>query len=347
MSRDVKQLSVDRTDSPPQIVLTLDKLGSADPDTGMVVLDEGAPVRRSVVIDKVCIDAGHGGRDHGKEKRGCQREGHYTRHRPRGRGPHPRRARRRGGHDARGRSAGGAQGAHRDCQSRRRGRVHLSIHCNSWFNDQTSGFESYFLSPARSESERALARFENQAGADHGDAPGGDIEFILWDLVQNAYISESSSLAETVQRELTSRLQIKSRGVKQANFVVLQGAKMPAVLIETAFLSNPGEAEKLVDPDFHRRVAEGLVASIRRMQGAIPVMDEYERHGFDDDAASGGGLSGRQIATVGIVALVLLALGLWIVMRPSKKTEPVPEPKRVESVPRRDAQRDLVFRGRE
>jgi spore germination protein GerM len=63
------------------------------------------------------------------------------------------------------------------------------------------------------------------------------------------------------------------------------------------------------------------------------VMDEYERHGFDDDAASGGGLSGRQIATVGIVALVLLALGLWIVMRPSKKTEPVPEPKRVESVP--------------
>jgi N-acetylmuramoyl-L-alanine amidase len=41
---------------------------------------------------------------------------------------------------------------------------------------------------------------------------------------------------------------------------------MPAVLIETAFLSNPAEAQKLKDPDFHRRVADGLVASIRRMQ---------------------------------------------------------------------------------
>jgi len=141
------------------------------------------------------------------------------------------------------------------------------MHCNSWFNDQTSGFESYFLSPARSESERALARFENQSGGVvKADAPDEDVQFILWDLVQNAYISESSSLAETIQREMTQRLGLKSRGVKQANFVVLQGAKMPAVLVETAFLSNPAEAGKLTDPDFQRGVADGIVASIRRLQ---------------------------------------------------------------------------------
>ena len=265
VSRDVKQLRVDRTDSPPQIVLTLDKLGSADADTGMVVLDEGAPVRRSVVIDKVCIDAGHGGRDHGKEN-GDISEKDITLAIARVAADHIR--------DELGLEVVMTRDDDQLVGLKERTEiangsgadVFISIHCNSWFNDQTSGFESYFLSPARSESERALARFENQAGANHGDAPGGDIEFILWDLVQNAYISESSSLAETIQREMTSRLQIKSRGVKQANFVVLQGARMPAVLIETAFLSNPGEAEKLVDPDFHRRVAEGLVASIRRMQ---------------------------------------------------------------------------------
>lgn len=142
----------------------------------------------------------------------------------------------------------------------------ISIHCNSWFHTRTGGFESYFLSPARSESERALQRFENQAGGGAVQAPRGDVEFILWDLVQNAYIAESSSFAEYLQREMTTRLGIQSRGVKQANFVVLQGARMPAVLIEAAFLSNPAEERLLVDPGFQQRVADGVVAAIRKMQ---------------------------------------------------------------------------------
>src|SRR5262249_52489698 len=123
-----------------------------------------------------------------------------------------------------------------------------------------------FISPARSESARALARFENASGGTKSDAPDDDVQFILWDLVQNAYISESSSLAETIQRQMTSQLGLKSRGVKQANFVVLQGAKMPAVLIETAFLSNADEARKLNSPEFQGGIADGIVESIRRMQ---------------------------------------------------------------------------------
>ena len=105
-----------------------------------------------------------------------------------------------------------------------------------------------------------------KGGGGDEDAPRGVVEFILWDLVQNEYIAESSTFAETIQREMTSRLGIPSRGVKQANFIVLQGAKMPAVLIETAFLSNPSEERMLVSPDFQRRVADGVVASIRKMQ---------------------------------------------------------------------------------
>jgi N-acetylmuramoyl-L-alanine amidase len=48
--------------------------------------------------------------------------------------------------------------------------------------------------------------------------------------------------------------------------VVLQGAKMPAVLIETAFLSNADEAQKLNDPSFQNGIADGIVASIKHMQ---------------------------------------------------------------------------------
>jgi N-acetylmuramoyl-L-alanine amidase len=264
VSRDVKQMRVDRADNPPRITVTLDKTGAAS-DSGMVVLDEGATVRRSFVISKVCIDAGHGGRDHGNENNGAAEKdvtlaiAKILAQRI---------------HDELGlevvmtRQDDTLIGLRErtEIANKAKADLFISIHCNSWFNDQTSGFESYFLSPARSESERSLARFENASGGAKTDAPGDDVQFILWDLVQNAYISESSSFAETIQREMTSRLGLKSRGVKQANFVVLQGAKMPAVLIETAFLSNAAEAQKLTDPDFQRGVADGIVASIKRMQ---------------------------------------------------------------------------------
>jgi N-acetylmuramoyl-L-alanine amidase len=264
VSRDAKQVRVDRSDTPPQITVTLDRNGAAS-DSGMVVLDAGAAVRRSFVITKVCIDAGHGGRDHGNENNGSAEKditlaiAKVAAERI---------------HDELGLEVVMTRDDDRlvglrertEIANKAKADVFISIHCNSWFNDQTSGFESYFLSPARSESERALARFENQSGGAKTNAPDDDVQFILWDLVQNAYISESSSLAETIQRQMTSKLGLKSRGVKQANFVVLQGAKMPAVLIETAFLSNPGEAQKLTDPDFQRGVADGIVESIRRMQ---------------------------------------------------------------------------------
>ncbi len=65
---------------------------------------------------------------------------------------------------------------------------------------------------------------------------------------------------------MSDRLEIRNRGVKQANFVVLQGSKMPAVLIETAFLSNPREEQLLSDPDFHKRVADGVVDAIKKLR---------------------------------------------------------------------------------
>jgi len=142
----------------------------------------------------------------------------------------------------------------------------LSIHCNSWFGEHAGGFEVYFLAPARSESEKALSRYENAADTQPRSGSDGDVEFILWDLVQNEYINESSTFAEFIQRAMDGRLGIRSRGVKQANFRVLQGAKMPAVLVETAYLSNPAQARMLGDPAFQERVADGIVQAIRQMR---------------------------------------------------------------------------------
>ncbi len=154
-----------------------------------------------------------------------------------------------------------------------KGDLFISIHCNSWFSEETGGFEAYFLSPARTEWGRAVAMVENSADdfADVKSDAGSDIEFILWDVVQNEFINESSYLAELIQKAMSDRLEIRNRGVKQAGFTVLQGARMPAVLIETAFLSNPAEEEKLGTEDFQQKIAEGIVEAVQRFR------EKYQR----------------------------------------------------------------------
>jgi len=149
----------------------------------------------------------------------------------------------------------------------------ISIHCNSWFSEQTGGFEAYFLSPAKTKWDREVARVENEADEfvdQNGN--GDDIDFIVWDMVQNEYINESSQFAELIQREMSERLEIRNRGVKQANFTVLQGAKMPAILIETAFLSNPAEEQLLVERSFQRKVTDGIVSAIKQFR------ERYQNH---------------------------------------------------------------------
>ncbi len=274
IDRSVKRIGVDRGNGDaPRLVLTLERGDLPEiPEPELEgreivdIVDDTALERRKFDIRRVCIDPGHGGRDSGKIgvngleekdvnlalalviKRRLEDELGVevvlTREDDRLLSLPDRT------------ELANTSGAD----------VFLSVHCNSWFGARAGGFEAYFLAPARSESERALARYENAAGSDPGSGPRGDVEFILWDLVQNEYINESSTFAEFIQRAMDERLGIRSRGVKQANFTVLQGAKMPAVLVETAYLSNPDEAAMLASPAFHEKVADGIVDAIRRLR---------------------------------------------------------------------------------
>ncbi len=269
LARGVRRVRVDRLDDPPQLQVILETGDTpSDAEPGYVELVENGSVeRRSLDVRRICIDPGHGGRDFGKESAEGLREKDVNL--AIARVVRDRIAQELGVEVVMTRDDDSTLGlAERAEIANTSGAdLFISIHCNAWFNDLTGGFESYFLSPARSESERALARYENQGGGAVAEAhASGDVDFILWDLVQNEYISESSAFAEYIQKEMTDRLGIKSRGVKQANFVVLQGVKMPAVLIETAFLSNPAEEALLADPEFHGRVADGLIQAIRLLQ---------------------------------------------------------------------------------
>lgn len=156
----------------------------------------------------------------------------------------------------------------------------ISIHCNGWFHSDAGGFETFFLAPARTEEESRLASEENASilfeNPELKREELDELDFILWDMVQNEFINESSELAELVQKELDEALDIRNRGVRQAGLKVLKGLHMPAVLVEVAFLSNPKEERLLQDPEFQADVVQGIVEAVRRYQNRYSVMSSGE-----------------------------------------------------------------------
>jgi N-acetylmuramoyl-L-alanine amidase len=141
----------------------------------------------------------------------------------------------------------------------------LSIHCNAHRDASARGYESYFLSEAKTEDARRVEEMENAAQEyeTHSGPSRDGLNFIRHDLRQNLYLRDSSSWAERVQARLAATHPGPARGVKQAGFMVLNGAFMPAVLVEIGFITNPREELLLTDPAVQRRIARELVRSIR------------------------------------------------------------------------------------
>lgn len=144
----------------------------------------------------------------------------------------------------------------------------VCIHANASRRGNARGAETYFLSyQATDDDSRAVAALENNTlGLEAGVQKDGNLEMILWDLAQSAFLKESSVLAEIVQDNLNDALDIANRGIKQAPFKVLMGATMPAVLIEVAFITNPEEEKRLRDAAFKDRLSDAILASIQRFK---------------------------------------------------------------------------------
>lgn len=140
----------------------------------------------------------------------------------------------------------------------------LSLHANA--GPRTArGFETFFLSDARTEDERRVAEMENAAAA-YEDEPAGEasgaLDHILKGLRNDFYIHASNRLAELAQARMAAFHPGPDRGVKQAGFRVLVGAFMPAVLVEMAFVSSPEEAALLGTSAFQQKVAWALTETV-------------------------------------------------------------------------------------
>ncbi|MDY0220100.1 MAG: N-acetylmuramoyl-L-alanine amidase [Desulfobacterium sp.] len=141
----------------------------------------------------------------------------------------------------------------------------ISLHCNAALNRKAHGIETYFLNLATDDEAIAVAARENATSRKNIS----DLESILNDLMKNAKINESSRLAGKVQKSICAGLEgkysnIKNLGVKQAPFYVLLGARMPSILVETSFLSNRTECQRLVTPAYQEHLCEAIIDGVEQ-----------------------------------------------------------------------------------
>ncbi len=150
----------------------------------------------------------------------------------------------------------------------------VSIHANAAPNRSATGVETYFLSEAKTDWERAVAARENAVFERELANPlikdNDPVSLILADLAQNEFLFESSELASRIQEAALSAICAEDRGVQQANFYVLRNIFMPAVLVECGFLTNRKEEKLLRNPEHREKIARAVA------QGVAQFARDYE-----------------------------------------------------------------------
>lgn len=147
-----------------------------------------------------------------------------------------------------------------------RGDLFLSIHANASADRAVRGIETYFMSLRASDAAaQALAERENAAFGEAGSGgPAGGDAFLelMGDLITGDYTRDSDEFARLAQAELGS-IEERSRGVKQAPFVVLANVQMPSSLVEIGFVTNASDERLLSQRDRRDAIVQALVRAIR------------------------------------------------------------------------------------
>lgn len=141
--------------------------------------------------------------------------------------------------------------------------LYVSIHANSAFNKSSSGFEVWYLSP---DYRRTVI--------DKTEGDAADLLPILNSMMEEEFTTESILIAKSISDSLNATIGNKSpnRGIKEESWFVVRNAKMPSVLIELGFVSNPAEAKLLAEDEYLKKCAtgiyNGLVTFINHFEGS-------------------------------------------------------------------------------
>jgi len=154
----------------------------------------------------------------------------------------------------------------------------ISIHANATVKRHVRGWNVFFLAPAKNDSARAVAQFENSFflreqsafAAHQGSHTEDDFDdpvlTILNEMIMTEFQTESHDFAMMVDREFRRSLKTRARGVDQAGFFVLNMVFTPSVLVEIGFISNKKEEKLLKSGKYQDAVAESIYKAIKRFK---------------------------------------------------------------------------------
>ena len=154
----------------------------------------------------------------------------------------------------------------------------VSIHADAFLKPEARGASVFALSQggASSAAARWLAQRENAAdlvgGLNVAAVRDEHVMRAMFDMSTTAQIKDSLKLGQEVLGPLGRVGRLHKRGVEQAGFAVLKAPDVPSILVETAFISNPEEEQRLRDPDYQAQLVEALATGIRRWFAKNPPL---------------------------------------------------------------------------
>ncbi|XWN38772.1 MAG: N-acetylmuramoyl-L-alanine amidase [Balneola sp.] len=235
-------------------------------DTGSVT-DNYNPVRDKLKFDKIVIDAGHGGHDPGNlgYKKSAQEKdvvlsiakklgGYIEENLPDVEVIYTRETDEFVDLWERGSIANRAEAD-----------LFVSIHADGFTKSSVRGASVFFLGLGSTDRSFEVMKEENQIYAHHEVVQDlSEEDLIVYELAHSGNIANSERIAYLVEDQLKNRAQRKSRGVRQKGFVVLYQSTMPAILVETGFLTNPAEKRYLTSDWGQSLIASAIYRAIKQ-----------------------------------------------------------------------------------
>ncbi len=153
----------------------------------------------------------------------------------------------------------------------------ISIHINANENSKARGTETFAMGLHKTQSNLEVAKKENSAilfEEDYskkyeGFEPKSAESYIIFSLIQNAYLKQSLNFASKVQKYFTENTGLKNRGVKQAGFLVLYRTTMPRVLVEAGFISNQKEEDFLNSDEGKDKISTSIYQAFKEYKQDI------------------------------------------------------------------------------
>lgn len=156
----------------------------------------------------------------------------------------------------------------------------VCIHANSAENASAQGVELYYLDAGYDDFSKAVQIRENAAVKFEDNTQyqySSDLNATLWDMILCENRIESMEMAQAISSEFKRILKVKTRFVKGAMFYVLKGTKMPSLLVEVGYLTNRDEAARLNNPYYRQMVAEAIAEGIVKYKNSFELNNGFSR----------------------------------------------------------------------